>query len=433
MSNKLMLSAGSGRLDPAGIGSAIEELQRIQTSRIDMVLPINRVRVTSDGRMFFDVENKLYKVGGYSFVAHEEAWKKSEQMREEDMNSDWTIKTIDGPDGAMELTGTAKSQLLQYASVPVRHANAQAKRNNTDLLWNYVQETLQRDKSSVTVRMLDNQVRAVVSGQYKSIDSMAVLGETMDALKHIGADLMEVRVWEDKFQMTVVHPELRMSMMDLFGDMAGKGHVFHNLDTNSAVNALLEIENDEAGGGGLNLLIGLFTQACTNYVVLRKPILQIRHVGKEMKGSALEGLVLTANTRQLIAAADIAKMRDAVSATFTQERFKLLLEKYKEAATDEIPADKQEEAVKAVIVSSNIPRTELKTIYEELMASRNLTRYGLMQAVTQIPTKGRDASAAYACDRAGGDLLEFKGNFTNWINKNSKLYDNEEVDEGLLV
>jgi hypothetical protein len=435
MSN-LLLSAGVRRFDPSGISDAVDRLESLFVRRIDFALPLNRFVLNERGEVYFDVPNKMVSVGGRTFINFGDAEVYSDKLREEGKDEgEYRIKPVAGDGERLVFTGRAKSQLLEFLDLPVRYANKQSKNNNADLIWDHANKLVARQSRSVLCRVVDNNVRAVLSTKYKPIDSLDILKQTMATLKGVGADVMEVRVWEDKFQMIAVNPNLQANLRQLLGDTPA-GHNFKQLDESDVTNALLEIENDEAAGGGLNLMIGVYTAACTNYMLLRKPVVAIRHSGMDIKTTGIESFVISAQTRQKQAAADISKLNDAVGATFSQEKFDELMAKFRQAATDVIPEDKKEEAVKAAIYSSAIPKRELKPILESLLAGRDMTRYGLMQAVTRIPDAGRDASTAYACDRAGGDLLQLAGDFNSWIDKGAKAYDRgveeDELDAVLI-
>lgn len=428
----LLLAAGTKRFNPENMKVNIDRLEYIFKRRIDVVMPAKSIRMTTDGKMYFDIPQKLFSVGGTTFTDFKDAETESDKLRDEGEVDDYKVHIISGSERQLSLTRTAKQQLLERVDIPVRVANRQAAENRGDLVWRFVGDAIARSNQSVLVRVLDNEVRSVLSSKYRAIDSLELLKQTTNSIKAAGADILEIRVWEDKFQLTAVNPNLKYTIQELLGDNPRYGGI--SLPDN-AVSAMLEIDNDEAGGGGLNLLLGMYTYLCTNYMLMRRPVLSIKHSGSNLVGSALESLVLSPNTRLLQARADISKMNDAVSSAFSAERFNKMMEAARAAANDVIPDDKKSEAVKAAMYTSKIPKSEFDAIYESLIADRDLSRYGLIQAVTRIPDSGRAANVADLCDRAGGDLLQLQtADWERWIDVNAKSYDNgAETEEAVLL
>lgn len=436
MASELLFRSGTDRYKPETIMQATKELERWNRERLDIVVPTKSIRVSDDGSMHLETSTKLMKVGNRLFAEWGQAEKYADEQKAIEPEKEWSVEVVK-PDLRIPLSQRAKTQLFNRVNVPIRYVNKQSAAGNKDVMWKHLQDLLNASDKKVMLRTLDSQVRAVMSSSYKIIDSYDVLTKTMELIGQHEADVMEVKVFDDSFQLTACKSDMCEKLADYF-DNAGAHTWFR--EGGDPQFPLLSISNNESGDGGLHVKFGFFASVCNNSAMLRESVVELRHVGSDMATRVAESLVLSASTRNAIAAADILKIGDAVAACFTKEKFQELVRVMARAKTDAIDESKVEAACKAVVVAGGLPRDTLTLMMEKLMNGRDMSRYGLAQATTELAHKASDG-LAFKLEAAGGELLgAFKVgdkpiNFDAWIDTNAKKYDKigETADEEELV
>jgi hypothetical protein len=438
MASELLFRSGAERYTPGQILQATQELERWNRERLDIVVPTKAVRISEKGDMYLECSTKLMRVKNRLFADFHLAEKYMETLREVDADTDAKIE-VTSPDLRIPLTQRAKTQLFSRVNVPIRYVNKQTADGNGGVMWKHLQDLLDKSDKKVMLRTLDGHVRSVLSSSYKIIDSYDVMTKTVDLLGKHGADIMEVKVFDDNFQITACKADM-VQRLDEFFDKNDQGPHTWFREGGDPQFPLLSISNNENGSGGLHVKFGFFAQVCKNTATLSKSVVELRHIGADLATRVAESLVLSASTRNLIAAADMSKIGDAIAACFNQEKFRELVRVMAKAKLDVIEAEKVEAACKAVIVSGGLPRDTLTLMMEKVMEGRDLSRYGIAQATTALAHKASDA-LAFKLEAAGGELLgEFSNgekqiNFDSWINVNSRKFDKavEAEDEELVL
>ena len=139
------------------------------------------------------------------------------------------------------------------------------------------------------------------------------------------------------------------------------------------------ISNSETGCGSLKAEIGIFVKGCSNGMIVTKALTQV-HLGKKRSGA--DGLLIGDGTRRLEDRVIFSKVKDIVTNAFDPERFKAIV-----AKLSDLQADKIEDASRAVddvATKLALGDERRQQLLDKLVANAEPTRFGLLQAVTEV-------------------------------------------------
>jgi hypothetical protein len=440
------------RFSKEQIAKVANELHRWQQDRLDILVPLEAVRMDKGGAMHLDIPQRLLRVENRTFVGTD--YKRAEEYLDTileaspDKRGKIAIEPFDTKERSFELTNKAKSQFVHgRLEIPAVFVRRQSAKNNVDLVWEFINGALKRDKRTVLLRILDGQVRAVMSDSYQPLDSHALFFAAANAIKEAGGEMWEARLFDDGFQLTGVNMGVHERLVDYLenkpehtiarGDHpggdggAGSDAGVDRDPLNESHYGMMSLSNDEAGGGSCNLDFGVLRGACLNGLLLTDHILQIRHSGGKLGSVADGGFVLSAATQLKMMDAELSKISDAATSAFDPERLKDVVRKLAKAKGDVIPEGRAAAAVKAVCSSFDIPKDKHESMLSELLSSRDTTRFGLIQAATHQAhsmSESGDSAAAAHVEQVGGKLLEVQ-DFEKFIDAGEKAFDNPSRKE----
>jgi hypothetical protein len=186
--------------------------------------------------------------------------------------------------------------------------------------------------------------------------------------------------------------------------MGDGSHVF--FDT---VSPAIIISNSEVGLGALSIEAGVWTNLCTNLAIAASRSMRKYHIGgKHEMGEEVYAL-LSNRTRAITDAALWAQVRDVVQGAFDQARFDALTDELAGTAKQPIEGD----PVKVVELTAKqfgMGEGEQKSVLRHLIEGGDLTRYGLIGAVTRTAEDLPDYDRATEFEKFGGKLIELPAN-----------------------
>ena len=430
-------SFGSERYQPEQIAKATAELERWSRERVDILAPAKSVRITDSGELYLQTSNlKLMKVANRVFTGWEDAEQYSDQMKKDLPDQDFPIGIVDGQNAALGLHRRAKSQLWGRLETPVRYVNKQVKRGLTAVMIDHQRDLLGASDQKFLFRVLDGKVQAVLSSYYRAIDSVAMLSLVLPKITEVGGQILNAKVWGGGFTLTAANPQLMQRLADYFADKPN--HHFMNVEDGDPHFATINIHNREYGDGSAGASLGAWRKVCNNGVIVTEQLASIQHKGTDMSTRIIDSSIISPATRLKFADAELSKIGDAVTAAFDPVRFTALMQKLAGATEDTLTQEQAEDACKATIVMAHLPHSLLSPMVAELLMSRDLTRFGLIQATTVLAHKSSDA-LAHNLEKAGGVLLDDVGgdvyDFGRWMKQGSKAFDrvDETEEEEALV
>lgn len=301
--------------------------------------------------------------------------------------------------GTFEVTPHAHDQLATYLNIP-RPYYDRLRANDPALLAANVNRWL-HDKATATesrmVRTLDNRARAFLSGRYRPLDNHDLIEAVLPVLM------------EDK-QLRVESTALTETRMYI---KAVTARLTAEVKVGDVVQAGIAISNSEIGVGMVKVEPLVFTLRCLNGMIAIDSSLRKYHVGRNHgNGDGDVSEFFRDETRQLDDRAFFMKVQDVVRAAFNEVLFNRLVDKLRGATDDRVTGD----PVKVVEVTAkkfNLNDDVRGSVLRHLIEGRDLSRYGLLNAVTAASQEDTvDYEQATAMERLGGEILELPK--TDW-------------------
>lgn len=300
-----------------------------------------------------------------------------------------------GPIGEFGINNYAHRQLGEHLKIPAVYYD-RLKKDHPDLLASQVNALLQREPSRQMVRVLDSNMRAFLSDRYRPLDNFDLANAVLPDLM----ELPEIRIestqfTETRFYIKAVFPRIQTEVK--------KGDV---------VQAGIVISNSEVGAGSLSVSPLVFRLVCLNGLIASDYGQKRYHVGKRAAGDSEAAFELfSEKTRQLDDAALWSKVRDTVRGVLKADVLQQIASRMQFAAEQRLEGDIQE-VVEVTAKRFSYGETTKQGILRHLIEGGDLTRYGLMNAITRQSQDEEDYDVATKLEADGGALIELPR--TDW-------------------
>lgn len=247
------------------------------------------------------------------------------------------------------------------------------------------------------VRTLNNTVRAILSDSYRRIDNHDVAQVVLSILGDIpGLRIASCAVTDSRMYIKAVSTKIEREVKGTkrVGDMVQAGVV---------------ITNSEIGLGSLGVFGFAEFLACTNGMCRSKDGLRITHLGRKADAT-LEGL-LSDGTKKLEDRAVLSKVGDVITNAFSPEAFDKFIASLSSAAQQPITAGSIPDMIEQLAPSSSglgfgLNQGERDGVLKHLIEGGDLSRYGLINAVTRTAQDAESYDRATELEAAGFKLLD---------------------------
>jgi hypothetical protein len=231
--------------------------------------------------------------------------------------------------------------------------------------------------------------RAFLSSRYRRFDNWQVAEAVLPAL----ADIDDMRIESSAIT------DRRLYIKAIFPKIQGEVQV------GDVVQAGCVIRNSELGFGKATVELLLYRLECSNGMISPDYKAGRHHVGRELGGDD-DGVVelLTDETLKADDHAFTLKLRDLVRAATNEATFNMQLTKLRETTKDVI-SQSPIDAVQVLASTCNLQECERDHVLNHLIAGGDLTRYGVINAVTRASQDVDDYERATELERLGGNLV----------------------------
>jgi hypothetical protein len=244
--------------------------------------------------------------------------------------------------------------------------------------------------------------RAVLSDQFRRIDNYDI---AMAALPIVGgipnATVQSCDVTERKMYLKIVAPMTQVDLQDLIDPHV---HTFLPDGNPDYVQAGFVISNSEVGAGALSIDEMLYRLVCTNGLI-RSTALRRTHLGARLTadedGIAFREETLAADDRALM-----MKVQDAVASVVDDVRFRQLATQFAEAATG-VKIAQPVAAMKVLAPTIGLSEAESGNVLQHLIAGGDLSRFGLVNAITRASQDQESYDRATELEVLGGKILAY--------------------------
>lgn len=297
--------------------------------------------------------------------------------------------------GHFALRPLAHRQLAERVGVPAKYYDRMLK-EAPELLAENVNHWLAERPDKALVRVLDDEVRALLTNGYRPLDNLDLIEAVLPTFERVGATLVSSEVTETRFYLKAI---CRGMSYDLKVAKDGK-------QVGDVVQAGVIVSNSEVGAGSLKVEPFLYTLSCKNGAVAADHALRKFHVGKRLDlGDLLPEEFISTESRRADDVAFWLKVRDVVRAAFDQELFTRLAKRLEATNGQEITKDPVE-VVEVTAKRWDLNEGEERAVLRHLLSGGCLTQYGLLNAVTRASQDVDSYDRATELERLGGELLE---------------------------
>lgn len=288
-----------------------------------------------------------------------------------------------------KLTNHAHRQVATKTDIPWRYYEKMRDGKQHDLLAENINTWLP-SKDSRLVRVLDNEVRAMLSDKYRCIDNYDVYYETLNELGKIRDSGTDLNI--DKLTLTEEHMYVKATSSDLSGE------IFHLEDRIEPVHGGIIISNSEVGSGSFKVEPFINVLVCQNGLI-REQVLKRRHIGKKHDVGFIDW---STNTKQLEDEVLWSQLRDMIQLTFDEAKFQEWVDEINGVARIEIP--KPVLAVDNIVKHFRLPENRKEALLNQFV-KETPNQWGVAMAVTRCAQDETDYETQIKMEKIGSKLL----------------------------
>lgn len=294
---------------------------------------------------------------------------------------------------AFALRDHAHSQLAARLDIPKRYYD-RMREEAPELLASNVNNWLAESKDRRMVRTLDGTVRAILSDRYQRIENEEIAEVALPILAgQPDITIESCAITETRLYIKAVFPRIQGEVA--VGDVMQAGVV---------------ISNSEVGSGAVSVAPLLYRLVCKNGMIRADERFRGFHVGGRAQVGENVYEMLTDETRKADDRAVLLKLRDVVKAAADPAYFTKALERMREAATEKLGSKNVVEVVEQLATRHRLVESEKSGVLQHLIEGGDLSRWGLVNAVTRASQDVESYDRATELETLGGVILDLPRN-----------------------
>ena len=292
---------------------------------------------------------------------------------------------------------TAHQQFGHKLKIPMTYYNRMLE-EKPQLLADNVNAWLETNGTKHMVRTLDGRARAFLSSKYRVLDNEDLAEAIFPVLKEFPDLRIEsCQVTDRKMYIKVVNPRVQGEVKK--GDIVQAGAVF---------------STSEIGLGALAAQGLVFRLVCSNGMTSGVSVRKF-HVGQDRRnGTDGAWEVFSDQTKKLSDKALFSQVKDITRAALQEANFEMTLARLKEAA-DSKPIEDPANAVEIVGKKFSMLEGEKTGILRHLATGGDLSKWGMINAVTRQSQDIEDYDRASDFEALGGKILDLNERDWNTI------------------
>jgi hypothetical protein len=294
------------------------------------------------------------------------------------------LETSNGSE-EMPATAYAHAQMASRLSIPKPYYDRMLAHSPTLLSKNINHWLGEKQGETSLIRTLRGQMRAFLSNRYRIVDNHEILAMVMPELAHLGdgITIASCNVTDEKMYLKVINTNIEAAIS--VGDPVQAGFV---------------LSNGELGNGSISVEPFIYRLVCTNGLTLKDAKQRKNHAGRANESTDLYG----ADTMQAIDDAFKLKIRDLVRNAISITTFHNAVADLQVAKTDIITGHSAK-AVELTSKAIGLSGDESSMVLEHLIRSGDLSRFGMLNAVTRTAEDVQSYDRATEIERLGSSVL----------------------------
>lgn len=313
------------------------------------------------------------------------------RLQVEPFGSQLYLHTFDDHDDPLveplEINQIAHRQIGTHLKIPAAYYDRMLS-DYPELLAENVNSWFQREPTQRMVRTLDGTVRAFLSNRYRRIDNLDIAEIVLPVIQQMEDAYFEsCQITDSRMYIKVVNKRLEAEVVP--GDIVQSGVI---------------ISNSEVGLGSVNIQPLVYRLVCSNGMVVNDAQTRRTHIGRV--NEADENFQLF--SQETLAADDHAfamKIKDTVMAAVDETRFTRVVGMMREATTVQMNTTDIPGVVRLASKDFNITEEESTGVLQRLIEGKDLTLYGLSNAVTRFSQDVDSYDRATALEGIGYNIV----------------------------
>jgi hypothetical protein len=282
-----------------------------------------------------------------------------------------------------------RRQVTTLYKVPADYAE-RIRTQHPDLYDNTLNTFFQKEPQRRMVRVLDGDARAFLSDRYRPLDNFALAEAVLPVVMAQPSVRMESSQFTPtRFYMKLVFPKIETEVKR--GDVVQLG---------------LNVSNSEVGEGSLNVQVMVYRLVCLNGLIVPDMGQKRYHVGKRADETESAFEMYTDKTRALDDAAFFSKVRDTIKGVLKLPVLETVVQKMRDATEQKIEGTQIQNVIEVTAKRFGYTEATSGGILRHLIEGGDLTRYGLMNAITRQSQDEADYETATRMEMDGARIIE---------------------------
>lgn len=295
------------------------------------------------------------------------------------------MHTDNGPEG-FKVSELAHKQIGARLEIPAKYYQ-KMRDSDEDLLMENVNHWLEHRSENRMLRTMNSRLTAFLSDRYKRIENEEIAETVLPVLlDQDGVEIASCCITDTRMYIKAVFTKLEAEVK--VGDVVQSG---------------VTISNSEVGLGSAKISPFINRLVCMNGLEINDMKFAAKHIGARADSSESVYELLTDETKQADDRAILLKCRDVVSASFDEVRFQETVRKMRDSTQEYI--ESPVEAVKVLTKKASLTEFESNKVLKHLIEGADLSRYGLMNAVTRTSQDIESYDRATEFEQLGGNVL----------------------------
>lgn len=292
----------------------------------------------------------------------------------------------------------AHRQIGERLGIPAKYYDRML-RDAPELLVSNANHWFRTEGEKRMVRTLDGHVRAFLSNRYQRIDNHEVAEVVLPTLMEQGRELEIVSC-----EVTEKRLYIKATDKRVVAEVKGSRRV------GDLVEAGVMITNSEVGLGAVQVSPFMNFLACLNGMVINKAGMRSAHIGTRLDVDDDIAALLADDTRKVLDRGVLLKVRDTVRALLNPAHHQARVDQMSEQTQQRIVSPNPAVAIEVLANDFQLTEGEQGSVLRHLIEGGDLSRFGLMNAVTRTAEDAGDYDRATELEQLGGRIFELPAN-----------------------
>lgn len=299
----------------------------------------------------------------------------------------------------MNITQLTHRQIGTHLSIPAGYYD-RMRQSHPDLLAKNVNTLMHREPARRMLRTLYGDARAWLSDHYRRLDNIDILEAALPVIQEMPEARFEsCQITDSRMYVKIINPRVETEVVP--GDIVQAGII---------------ISNSEVGQGSVMIQPMIYRLVCLNGMTVKEATTRKIHKGGAAKSDE-NYLIYENDTLQAIDTAFLKQVRDTVRSAVDTIRFNKVVDTMRQArdipiATTDVPG-----FVKLASRDFKLSEDESDGVLNHLIAGRDLSLYGLSNAVTRFSQDVDSYDRASELEGIGYDVLTMDLQLWNRYNR----------------